>query len=427
MPYKLTEHTNHRVEITGNLAADVVDRERSGIVRSIRSRADLPGFRHGKAPETMIRARFADDIAEELNEHLSQLVWHEVMAGEAGLELLTQPTVRDLGFDDDGSFRLVADLEVRPDYELPDLTEAELPAVSLEVSDSEVDAELAHLQEQQAVWEPVEDEAATDGMLVEADLHGDIEGAGQDPYDETDARFVIGSDGVPIEVNEALLGARAGDQRSAVRTFPADDENADRAGKTVRYTIDVKTLKRKALPEIDDDLAKGFGLSTLEELRDRVRGAVERAKRNERRETWRRALLDHLSANVDLNELPPSLVHNAVNESLNRLAYQMVLQGTNPENAKVDWQELAAKAEPSARRKVADTLILEQLASRWELPVPERDVDSFIAAEAAQLGVPPAEHKATLAAESKLEQIRHAALLTAVVDEMIHRAGGEVE
>jgi FKBP-type peptidyl-prolyl cis-trans isomerase (trigger factor) len=138
-------------------------------------------------------------------------------------------------------------------------------------------------------------------------------------------------------------------------------------------------------------------------------------------------LLEYLQENLDPNELPSSLVQNAVNESVNRYAYQMAMQGMGPEDGDFKWEELAAKAEPSARKHVADNLILEQLAMEWETPVPETEVDAYIAAEAAQQGIPPAEHKASLAAEDKLDAIRHAARLTLVVDEMIRRAGGEVK
>lgn len=427
MTYKLTEQANHKVEIAGSLASDIVDRERHSIVRSIRSRAKLPGFRDGRAPESMIRARFADDIDSELREHLSQLVWEEVMEGEAELQPLTMPRVREIDFSDDGSFRLTAELEVRPRYELPDLAAAELPEVSLEVADSEVEAELEQLAEQQAVWQPVDDATATDGMLVEADLQGTMEGTDDEPYEESDARFVLGSDSIPAEVNEALQGARVGDTRRAEKTFPEDDAKTDRAGKTVSYEITVKALKRKEVPEVDDELAKSLGLADLAELTERVRDAVTRRKRSERRDRWRRALLDYLQREVDLNELPSSLVHNAVNESVNRYAYEMALHGMGPEDGDFKWEELAAKAEPPARQHVADNLVLEQLAMAWETPVPEAEVDAYIAAEASQLGLPPAEHKANLAAEEKLEKIRHAARLTAVVDEMIRRAGGEVE
>jgi trigger factor len=429
MTYILTEQENHKIEIAGSLQPEIVDRERQSIVRSIKSRAKLPGFRDGKAPESLIRARFADDIGSELEEHLSQLVWQEVMEAEKELQPLTTPKVRDLKFADDGSFELIAELEVRPSYELPDLDQATLPVISLDIIDGEVATELEQLREQQAVWEPVEDEdkEAVDGMLVEADLIGQMEDSDQDPYEEKDARLVLGSDGVPPVVNEALQGAKVGDERIAAKVFPEDDENKDRAGKTVNYTIKVKALKQKVLPEIDDELAKTLGLEDLDELKERVREALERRKVGERREEWRRSLLDQLSEDIDLNSLPSSLVQNAVNERLNRFAYEMAMQGAGPQDGKFDWQELSAKAEPAARRHVADNLVLEQLAMDWETSVPESEVDAYIAAEASQHGIPPAEHKANLAAEEKLESSRHAARMTSVVDEMIRRAGGEVE
>lgn len=426
MTYKLTEQANYKLEVAGNLQTEIVDRERQSIVRSIRGRAKLPGFRDGKAPESLIRARFAEDIGAELKEHLSQLVWEEVMEAEKELQPLTMPKVREVKFADDGSFELVAELEVRPKYELPDLADATLPEVSLDITSSEVDAELETLREQQAVWEPVEDQEAADGMLVEADLVGLMEDSDQEPYEENDAQFVLGADGLPPEINEALQGARAGDERVAVKVFPEDDEKEDRAGKKVTYTVKVKALKAKVLPEIDDELAKSLGLEDLAELKERLNEALSQRKGAERRDEWRRSLLDHLSVEIDLNTLPSSLIQSAVSERVNRFAYEMAMRGAGPDDGDFDWQELSAKAEPAARRHVADNLILEQLAMEWKTPVPEAEVEAYIAADASRLGIPPTEHKANLASEEKIESIRHAALLTAVVDEMIRQAGGEV-
>ncbi len=427
MTYKLTEQANHKLEVAGSLQTEIVDRERQSIVRSIRGRAKLPGFRDGKAPESLIRARFAEDIDADLKEHLSQLVWEEVMEAEKELQPLTVPKVREVKFTDDGSFEFVAELEVRPNYELPGLTEATLPEVSLDLTDSEIDAELETLREQQAVWEPVEDSEAADGMLIEADLVGLMEDSDQEPYEENDARFVLGGDGLPPEINEALQGARAGDEKVAVKVFPEDDDNKERAGKKVTYTIKVKALKAKVLPDVDDELAKTLGLEDLAELRERLTEALSRRKRAERRDEWRRSLLDQLSVGIDLNSLPSSLVQNAVSERVNRFAYEMAMRGAGPEDGNFDWQELSAKAEPAARRHVADNLVIEQLAMKWKTPVPEAEVEAYIAADASRLGIPPTEHKANLVAEEKLESIRHAALLTAVVDEMIRQAGGEVD
>jgi len=270
MSYTLTHRANHTVEISAHLESTAVDRERDGIVRKFRSKASVPGFRPGKAPVAAVRARFADEIRDELQEHLTGLLWGEVFDAESEIEPITNPQIRDLSFAEDGAFSFTAELEVRPRYDLPELGELNLPEVSLEISETEIDEELVKVQEEQAVWEPAEDDQAGDGMLAEVDLQGEVENSDDEPYTEDGASLIIGSDSVPSEINEALQGAKIGDERVATKTLPNDLEDKDKAGKTVTYTISVKGLKRKVLPEIDDDLATTIGLESLDELRQRV-------------------------------------------------------------------------------------------------------------------------------------------------------------
>lgn len=427
MPYTLTRHANFQVEVNGHLDSEAVDVERRQIVHDIRRRASVPGFRPGRAPETVVRSRFAAEIATELEQQLAERLWAEVVEAETDLELLTRPQIKHAHLHDDGSFHLEAALEVRPRYELPEIEGVDLPEVPTVPTDEEVAEEIERIRTENGAWEPVEDDEASDGMLVEADLVGEMEGSEEEPYREENARFVMGGDDVPPEINEALQGARPGDERVAEKRFPDDDPKPERAGKKVRYRIGVKGLRRRQLPPVDDDLAKAVGLDSLDDLRERVREGLVRRKRADRREQQRRAVLDHLEAGIDPADLPSSLVQSAVQEDLNRFAYSMAMQGMAPDSDQVDWQAMAARFEPGSRRKVLDTLILEQLAETWDIGVPENEVDAYVTAEAQQLGHPPAEHKATLASDGKLDQVRHAARVSATVDEMIRRAGGEVE
>jgi len=409
MPYTLTRRANHTVEIAANLDADTVGRERDGIIRNIRGKANVPGFRPGKAPAAAVRARYADEIQDELKEHLTGLLWHEVFNSEEDIEPLTNPHIHTL------------------EYELPELGQLSLPEVLLEVAEAEIAGELAKVAEEQAVWEPADDVEAVDGLMVEVDLQGVVEGGDEEPFTEEDARIIIGSDSVPPEINEALQGAKVGDECTATKILPDDLDDTDKAGKTVTYTIKLKSLKRKQLPEIDDDLATTIGLEDLEELRGRIADVLGQQKRGDQRTKWRRFILDHLEEAIDHGELPSSLVQSTLREQLDRYAYTMAMQGVEVDPEKIDWQELAAKADPAARQEVLDTLVLEQLAEAWEVAVPEADVDAYVASEATRLGLPPAEHKANLAAEKKLERVRHGARIAATVDEMIRRAGGEVK
>lgn len=427
MPYSLTRAANHTVAITANLEPEAVDRERKNILRKIRRSARVPGFRPGKAPEAAVRARYADAIQEELQEHLTGVLWHEIFDGESDMDPLTNPEISDLEFSDDGGFRFTAELEVRPRYELADISDLALPEVSLEVADSEIEEELAKVAQEQAVWEPADEAEAADGMLIEVDLEGVVEDSDEDPYTESDASFVLGSDRVPPEINEALQGAKVGANRRATKVLPDDLKDTAKAGKTVRYDIHVKGLKKKVVPAVDDELAVAIGLESLEELRERISGVLENQKRSARRTTWRRFILDHLEQGIDQGDLPPSLVQATLREQLDRYAYTMAMQGVDVDPEKINWQEIAAKAEPAARQEVLDTLILEQLTEDWETAVPEAEVDAYIASEAARLGVPPGEHKANLASDHRLERVRHGARIAATVDEMIRRAGGEVD
>lgn len=427
MPYKITRRANHTVEVEAELDAVAVAHERSAIVQTIRRRAQVPGFRPGKAPAAAVQARFGDDIRSELEEQLTGRLLREVFDAEDDLHPITHPRLREVRLDDEDGFRFVAEMEVRPHYEMVDPATLELPEVSLEVSEAEVEAELGKVADEHGTWEPVDHDAAVDGMLVEADLHGVMEDSDEEPYTEQDARFVLGDESVPAQINEALQGVRAGEQRVAERRFDDDDANEQRAGKTVRYTIDVKALKKKQTPEVDDDLAKTIGLDSLPDLKERVREVLARNKRVQRRETWRRHLLDKLAEGADVNDLPSSLVQSAVREDLNRFAYSMAMQGLAPDADTVNWQELSAKLEPGARKRVLDGLILEQLAEEWQVAVPESEVDAVVTAEARRLGLPPAEHKANMAKEHRLAELRHSARISATIDELIRRAGGEVD
>jgi trigger factor len=427
MAYNLNHRANHTVEIDAELEAEAVEVERKQIIQQFRQQARVPGFRPGKAPVSAIRARFGSEIQSELQEQLTGRLLREVFEAEEDLHPLSNPRVSDLEFDDGGAFRFKASLEVRPHYELPSIDGLELPEVSLDVADAELDAELERFAEENATWEPADDDQAADGMLVEADLNGEMEDSDEEPYHEDNARFVLGEASVPPQINEALQAAKVGEQRFAERRFDDDDDNKQRAGKTVRYTIDVKALKRKVLPAVDDELAKTVGLESLDELKQRITEALQRNKRAQQRETWRRFVLDHMEEGIDTGELPPSLVQSAVGEDLNRFAYSMAMQGMAPDSAEVDWQEMAAKFEPGARTRVLDTLIAEQLADEWEVRVPEAEVDAVVTTEAQRQGLPPAEHKANLAKEGQLDSLRHSARISATIDEMIRRAGGEVE
>jgi len=423
MTYQLTKRLQHRVEITGRLEAAEVERQQQGILRSLGRSAQLPGFRPGKAPMALLKARFADEVKQELHDKCIETLWHEIVEKEEEFHPISQLNVSSAQIEEDGSFALTAEIEVRPVIALGDPTSISLPEYSVEVSEDEIQSELEKLQKEQADWEPADEEPAADGMRVECVFHGEYVDEGEVFVHEENAGFVIGHEDLYPEINEAMQGAMTGDTRSATKQFDDDDPDESRAGKKARFDITVKSLKREALPEVDDELAKNIGLESLDELQQRINSVLAQNKRAERHGAWRRACLDQICTDFDLNELPPGLVSAMVNDELVQLEQFLVERGAD--KSTFDRQEMAAKIEPQARKKVLDLLIIEQLASEWEITGQEL-AQQLVMAQAAQLNVPAAEHKANLVKEKKLEGIVNSARLSATVDELIKRAGGEV-
>lgn len=428
MPHTITKHPDHTVDITARLEPSVVETERETIARRFRTQAQIPGFRKGKAPLSAVRTRFAEAIDEELQEHLIGVLWRNILEEEKEFEPLIQPALSDLALDAEEGFSFKATVEVRPQWDVPDIDGVTLPEVSVEVTEEEIQRELEQVAEENGSWSPTESGVTVeDGHLVEAAMLVETEGDDGEPGREDNAQLLVGADGMPPEISEALQGAAVGDERTAVRTVEGelnpDDPDAPTT-KTVTYTMTVNAIKTKSVPAIDDDLAKGIGFESLEELKGRVNEVVGQQKQADRRDRWRRAVLDHLEAGIDPETMPPSLVKDAVEEEMRRFFYQLASQGQKPDDS-MNYEVLRARFEPAARGRVMDTLILEQCARDWGVEVPEGDVDQYIAAEAQQKGIPASEHKANLAKANRLDHLRHAALMAAVVSEMLRRAGAE--
>ena len=428
MTHQITKHPDHSLEITADLDKTAVDQEREVITRRLRSQARVPGFRPGKAPLSAVRTRYAEEIQEELTEHLAGLLWRKILDDEDEFQPLTQPNFEEMGFGDDGAFSFKAYLEVRPTYDLPSLDGFELPKHSIEVTETEIQTELDGVCEEHVSWEPAADDfQVIDGVMVEADLTAEVEDSEEPPTTEDNARIIVGADGIPKEISEALQGARIGDQRVAVREVTQDsaegDEGEEATG-SATYRMTVKAIKEKSLPEIDDELARGMGLDDLDQLKERIVEVLGGRKASERRDKWRRHILDNLEQGIDHENLPPTLVKEAVNGDVQRFVYHLAMQGQAPDE-QMDVQALRARFEPESRLRVLDTLILEQLGDTWEIEVPEDDVHAYIAGEAEQKGIPPGEHKANLIKENRFESLRHAALMAAIVSELLKRAGAE--
>ncbi len=426
MPYDVKRGANSRVEITATLDSEGVAQERTKIARSLRGQVKMPGFRPGKAPLAVVNKRFGTEITAQLKEDLVKTLWNQVAEGEPDLRPLAQPEFSRVELAEDGSFHMSATMEVQPHYDLPAIDSLKIEEVPIEITEEEVEEQLEKLQLEAANYSPTDDPAA-DGMLIEAEMRGVFVEDEEEFVNEDDAKFIVGSEGLFPEINEAVQGARPGDELEAEKRFPEDHSDPNRAGKTAQFSIKVKAVNTRDLPEIDDQLAAKVGLDNLEALRERLREVIKGRKIDGRNKAWERSLLDQLGQNADLNELPQSLLEPAIAFEVSRFAAQMEAQGASLQGDAEKLDELRSHMEPAVRRKVVDRLILEQLAADWGVEVPQEEIEEYLRMEATRQNVPLAELRDKFTKEGQLADMQQHARAGATVQELIRRVGGEID
>lgn len=403
MEYSIDRPTPCRVVVNATLTPDEVSEQRQHVLATWMRGANVPGFRKGKAPRLMVERNFAKEIREDLEEHLSRHVWGELLKGEK-LRPATPFGIRDAAIGEGGGFTLTGELEIYPEVTLPDLAGYTPPPFDLGPAATEVDKAIEQLRERQGQWEPADDAAAADGMLVEARVHGEYPDGGGDPFDDERALFSLGAAEVRPEFDAAIPGHKVGDELTIERVL-GDEATPELVGKRLVYTLTIKSLRARRLPPLDDELATAFGIDGgLAALRDKVLDRLRDEKRHLRRDVWRDALLTHLSRGEKL-ALPETVVEEDARKELVEFAHSLAQRGIDPEKAKLDWEKIAADMRERVSLRLGAELLLNALADSYGISVTAAEVDHQVETEARRINVPFAELKGNLAKGGGLERV----------------------
>jgi trigger factor len=403
MSYQIERTAPCRIGLTAAVGADEVAKERERVVASWARAAHIDGFRKGKAPRSLVERRFASQIREELEERLTRQVWDEVRQAE-NLRPASPLGVREAAVLDDGGFRMQGELDVYPTVELPPLDGFAPPEFDLEPKAEEITEAMDQLRERQAAWEPVENEPAAAGMLVEAEVHGEFPDGDGEPFHEERSLFQLGSGEVYAEIEAAVTGRGSGEEVTAERTI-GEEGAKERQGKRTAYRIRIKSLRRKRLPEVDDAFAQSLGADAgIEELRKRVQERLRDGKIEHRREVWRDALVRHLAGEAPL-PLPERLVAEETREEVVKFARTLAQRGVDPERAELDWKKIEADLRGRVEERLRTELLLDALADTQGVEVSAGEVDHEVEQQARRLGTPFAELKGNLAKSGGLERV----------------------
>ena len=361
-----------RRELELEIPAEEVSKKMESVAKEFARLATIPGFRKGKAPVSLIRRRFAEDIKGEVLQTLVPEHVEKALA-EQKLSPVTQPKVDKLDFNEGQPVKFRAVFEVMPEFELGSYKGLELEMPTMDITDQDVTKALEEMRERAAAFAPVEGRAIQDGDFAQVKLVGTPEGGG-DPLQADSVLCHIGAEETMEPFNTNLKGANVGEHKSFDVEYPADYPDPKLAGKKFHYAVEVLGIKAKKLPELNDDFAKDVSeAKTLDELKKRVREGLEHQRDHKRKELLHERVLAQLVKQHDF-PVPESLVEHQMDVRLERVVRSLAAQGVDPRAVNVDWVTLRRRQEDRARDDVKAELIIDRIATAENIDVSEEDL-----------------------------------------------------
>ena len=361
-----------RRELDLEIPAEDVSRATERVAKEIARVARVPGFRPGKAPVSLIKRRFAEDIKGEV---LQSLVPEKVekAVAEQKLSPVSQPQVDKLDFNEGQPLKFRAVFEVLPEFEVGKYKGLDIEMPAMEVTEQDINKALEETRERAAAFAPVEGRAVENGDFVQLKLAGTPEGGG-DPIQADSVMCHVGAEETMQPFNENLLGATVGDHKTFDVDYPADYPDAKLAGKKFHYDADVTGIKVKKLPELNDDFAKDVSdATTLDELKNKIRESLEREREHRRKDLQREKIIFELVKGHDF-PVPESLVEHQKDVRLERVVRSLAQQGVDPRAVNLDWVSLRQRQEDRAKEDVKAELIIDRIASTENIDVTEEDL-----------------------------------------------------
>jgi len=387
-----------KVEIPSDIVNEGIDR----IARDYSKKARVPGFRPGKAPARVIKQRFKSEILHDLAHEMIPRAVDDALR-ERGMEAIDTPDIRDVNVEENQPLTFSAFFEVLPPFQTTDYSTVALARPITAVPEESVDHAMQRLRDRAARYEPVEGRGVEDGDTVTVDLDR------KDAQGQTDAHkdvaIEIGAKANPPGLDQHLLGLTVGATKTFTLHYPADYAITELANTDVEYTVHAKSLRRRVLPELDDEFAKDLGdFENVAALRARVREDLEHEAKHAGEREMRSEMMKQLAKRVPY-PLPPSLIDREIDRRLEDFARRMMDQGVDPRQAGIDWHAFRESQREPAVEAAGGAVYLDQVARNENIEVTPDEIEQEVARYAERTGRTPAAVRAALEREQGLSRI----------------------
>jgi len=390
--------------------------------KKVAQQVNIPGFRKGKAPRPVVERHVGPEyLKQEALEVLIPEVYSSAVEQEK-LEPIAEPRFELVKAEKNEPVVFKATVEVRPEVKLGQYTEIAIGHPAVEVTEEQVTERIDAIRRSRAQLETVE-RAVEMGDTATVDFTGKIDdvafegGTATDyPVEVAEGRFIPG-------FVEAMVGMKAGETKIADLKFPEDYPTTDLAGKDVKFEIAVKEVKHRALPELNDELAKAVGADSVDALKSRIREQLTQEGEENREFELRKQLLEKVVDNSEM-EVPESMVEREVNFLLNQYANNLAQQGIDPNRVftKENIQQWRENSREEASKRIRTSLTLGQIARQEGIEPTGDEIEEAIAEYAQSYGMAPDQFRKQIIQSGAYAQIADEVLSNKIIEWIFSKA-----
>ncbi len=405
------------IEVEGDKVVTAVDKA----YREYAKYVAVPGFRKGKAPMSFVKQRVPEsDVRQRTAEILVEPAYEEAIEKEA-VEPYGAPKLElvQLDLSDSKPFIFKAVVPLAPSVELGQYAGLTVERKKYEIADEDVDAQLQKMRERAADYPKVE-RPIENGDLVIADVAA-VTDARPDAEAPRPTMIEVGADNIP-GFDEQIIGLSAGDEKTFTLTYPSDYPEEDLQGEQADFTVNVKEVRAREIPTLDDELAKKISngkFETLDALKGDLRTDMEKALVDSAQNEADGALIDQIVAGSTI-KYPPQLTDAEVEDDaknlVDRLEREKVSLDDYLQRVGKTREQVTAEFRANADKRIHIGLVLGEIAEKEDLAVTDADVEATIAEQAEQQGASPAAMRAYLESNNAMSGLRNRAQTKKVLD-----------
>lgn len=402
MKTEFVDVSDTRKSLVVEIPSTVVDAEIDRVARDYSKAARIPGFRPGKVPSKVVKQRFREQILHDVAHGLIPRAVDDALR-ERGVEPVDTPDIRDVIVQEGQPLKFTASFETVPAFEPGAYGSVQLRRPEVVLEPDAVDRALEHLRERAARYEAVEGRGVEPGDTVVLDLLRELPGEEEDRHE--DVSIDVGSPANPPGLDDELAGLQPGDGKTFTLRYPDDYANTDLAGTSVAYSVTIKGVKRRAIPELDDEFARDVGdFENLSALRARLEQDLRREAELKAEREVRGELLKQIASWITF-DVPEALVERELDRRMEEFARRLLDQRIDPRQADIDWAAFRQGQREAAREAVAGALVLDEVARREGLSVSEPEVDAELARYGERTGRTAAAVRARLEKEGGISRL----------------------